>query len=135
MNQHSSHETGQYEIRPTMTPTEGMPAGTQSGLEFDSFGNYQIQQVLGEGGMGNVYLAEQTAPIRRMVALKVVKMGMDTNNVLSRFAYERQSVAMMDHPNIARVYDAGATDKGRPYFVMEYVHHNLARRTVCMPVA
>jgi tetratricopeptide (TPR) repeat protein len=71
--------------------------------------------------MGTVYLAEQTAPIQRTVALKVVKLGMDTSNVLSRFAYERQSLALMDHPHIARVYDAGATGKGRPFFVMEYV--------------
>jgi eukaryotic-like serine/threonine-protein kinase len=106
----------------TFAPTEGLPAGSASALEYDNFGNYQIQRVLGEGGMGTVYLAEQIAPIRRMVALKVVKLGMDTSSVLSRFAYERQSVALMDHPNIARVYDAGATEKGRPFFVMEYVN-------------
>jgi serine/threonine protein kinase/tetratricopeptide (TPR) repeat protein len=108
-----------------MSPTEGIPGGTpggaQNALEYDNFGNYQILRVLGEGGMGTVYLAEQTAPIHRMVALKVVKLGMDTSQVLSRFAYERQSVALMDHPHIARVYDAGATEKGRPFFVMEYV--------------
>ena len=89
--------------------------------ESDSFGNYQIQRVLGEGGMGTVYRAEQTAPIRRVVALKVVKAGMDSSYVLSRFAYERQALAMMDHPHIARVYDANVTEKGRPFFVMEYV--------------
>jgi len=105
----------------TLTPTEGILAGTSSQLEYDDFGNYQIQRVLGEGGMGTVYLAEQTAPIRRLVALKVVKLGMDTSQVLARFNYERQSVALMDHPHIARVYDAGATAKGRPFFVMEYV--------------
>jgi len=105
----------------TLTPTEGIPAGSSSRLEYDDFGNYQIQRVLGEGGMGTVYLAEQTAPIRRLVALKVVKLGMDTSQVLARFNYERQSVALMDHPHIARVYDAGATAKGRPFFVMEYV--------------
>ena len=96
--------------------TSQAPAG-----ELDSFGNYQIQCVLGEGGMGTVYRAEQTAPIRRMVALKVVKAGMDSSQVLSRFAYERQALAMMDHPHIARVYDANVTEKGRPFFVMEYV--------------
>jgi eukaryotic-like serine/threonine-protein kinase len=95
--------------------------GRQSTVDDDSFGNYQVQRVLGEGGMGTVYMAEQTAPIRRMVALKVVKLGMDTSHVLSRFAYERQALAMMDHPNIARVYDASATAKGRPFFVMEFV--------------
>jgi len=116
---------GPLGTNPTLTPTVGIPAGTlagtQNALEYDNFGNYKILRVLGEGGMGTVYLAEQTALIQRMVALKVVKLGMDTSSVLSRFAYERQSVALMDHPHIARVYDAGATEKGRPFFVMEYV--------------
>src|ERR1035441_2631888 len=116
---------GALQADPSMTPTEGIsgstPSATQHGLEYDNFGNYHILRVLGEGGMGTVYLAEQTAPIHRMVALKVVKLGMDTSSVLSRFAYERQSVALMDHPHIAHVYDAGATEKGRPFFVMEYV--------------
>src|SRR5947207_2810207 len=71
--------------------------------------------------MGTVYLAEQLEPIRRRVALKVVKLGMDTSQVLARFSNERQALAMMDHPNIARIFDAGATTKGRPYFVMEYI--------------
>ena len=87
----------------------------------DDFGRYHILRALGEGGMGTVYLAEQREPIRRCVALKVVKLGMDTEQVLARFAHERQALAMMDHPNIARIFDAGATSKGRPYFVMEYI--------------
>jgi serine/threonine protein kinase/tetratricopeptide (TPR) repeat protein len=87
----------------------------------DDFGRYHILRPLGEGGMGTVYLAEQREPIRRYVALKVVKLGMDTGQVLARFAQERQALAMMDHPNIARIFDAGATPKGRPYFVMEYI--------------
>ncbi len=87
----------------------------------DDFGRYRILRPLGEGGMGAVYLAEQREPIRRSVALKVVKLGMDTGQVLARFANERQALAMMDHPNIARIFDAGATPKGRPYFVMEYI--------------
>ncbi len=87
----------------------------------DEFGRYQIIRSIGEGGMGTVYLAEQREPIRRRVALKVVKLGMDTGQVLARFAKERQALAMMDHPNIARIFDAGATPKGRPYFVMEYI--------------
>jgi serine/threonine protein kinase len=87
----------------------------------DDFGRYQILRPIGEGGMGTVYLAEQREPIRRYVALKVVKLGMDTGQVLARFANERQALAMMDHPNIARIFDAGATPKGRPYFVMEYI--------------
>src|SRR5579863_7720755 len=87
----------------------------------DDFGRYHILRTLGEGGMGTVYLAEQREPIRRHVALKVVKFGMDTSQVLARFANERQALAMMEHPNIARILDAGATPKGRPYFVMEYI--------------
>ena len=87
----------------------------------DDFGRYQILRPLGEGGMGTVYLAEQREPIRRRVALKVVKLGMDTSQVLARFDNERQALAMMDHPNIAQIFDAGATAKGRPYFVMEYI--------------
>jgi len=89
--------------------------------QHDDFGRYQIVRPLGEGGMGTVYLAEQREPIRRHVALKVVKLGMDTSQVLARFDNERQALAMMEHPNIARILDAGATTNGRPYFVMEYV--------------
>src|SRR5215831_17268917 len=105
-----------------MPPSETFPAADpQQALEYDSFGSYTILRVLGEGGMGTVYLAEQTQPIHRQVALKVVKSGMDTRQILARFSHERQALAMMDHPNIAHVYDAGATEKGRPYFVMEYI--------------
>ncbi len=84
-------------------------------------GPYKILQAIGEGGMGAVYMAEQTRPVRRLVALKVIKAGMDGRQVLARFDAERQALALMDHPNIARVLDAGATDAGRPYFVMELV--------------
>jgi serine/threonine protein kinase len=84
-------------------------------------GPYTLLEQLGEGGMGVVFLAEQTHPVRRQVALKVVKAGMDTRQVLARFDAERQALALMDHPNIAKVLDAGATDSGRPYFVMELV--------------
>jgi eukaryotic-like serine/threonine-protein kinase len=87
----------------------------------DDFGRYRTIRPLGEGGMGTVYLAEQREPIRRRVALKVVKLGMDTSQVLARFDNERQALAMMDHPSIAQIFDAGATTKGRPYFVMEYI--------------
>jgi serine/threonine protein kinase len=92
-----------------------------AGVSDDDFGRYHILRTLGEGGMGTVYLAEQREPIRRLVALKVVKLGMDTGQVLARFANERQALAVMDHPSIARIFDAGATPKGRPYFVMEYI--------------
>ncbi len=84
-------------------------------------GHYTLVRKLGEGGCGIVYLAEQHAPVRRLVALKVIKLGMDTRDVIARFDAERQALALMDHPGIARVFDAGATDSGRPYFVMEYV--------------
>src|SRR4051812_13885694 len=84
-------------------------------------GPYKLLEAIGEGGMGTVYLAEQTAPVRRRVALKVIKAGMDSRQVLARFEAERQALALMDHPNIAKVLDAGATEQGRPYFVMELV--------------
>ena len=84
-------------------------------------GPYKLLQQIGEGGMGVVFMAEQTEPIQRTVALKIIKPGMDTRQVIARFEAERQAVAMMDHPNIAKVLDAGTTDSGRPYFVMELV--------------
>ncbi len=86
-----------------------------------TIGPYRLLQVIGEGGMGTVYMAEQTHPVRRLVALKIIKAGMDTGQVVARFEAERQALAMMDHPSIAKVFDAGATAAGRPYFVMELV--------------
>ena len=83
---------------------------------------YKLLEKIGEGGMAVVYMAEQTEPIRRKVAFKIIKLGMDTKSVIARFEAERQALAMMDHPNIAKVFDAGATETGRPYFVMELVH-------------
>src|SRR5688572_23052148 len=85
-------------------------------------GPYKLLQQIGEGGMGTVFMAEQTHPVQRKVALKVIKPGMDSKQVIARFEAERQALAMMDHVNIARVFDAGATESGRPYFVMELVH-------------
>src|SRR5262249_23585047 len=84
-------------------------------------GPYKLLQQIGEGGFGVVYMAEQEKPVFRKVALKIIKPGMDTKEVISRFESERQALALMDHPNIARVLDAGATESGRPYFVMELV--------------
>jgi Tol biopolymer transport system component/tRNA A-37 threonylcarbamoyl transferase component Bud32 len=84
-------------------------------------GRYKLLSVLGEGGMGIVYLAEQVEALKRQVALKVIKPGMDSKHVIARFEAERQALALLDHPNIAHVHDAGSTDSGRPYFVMEYV--------------
>jgi serine/threonine protein kinase len=86
-----------------------------------SIGRYKLLQKIGEGGCGVVYMAEQQEPVRRRVALKIIKLGMETKSVIARFEAERQALAMMDHPNIARVFDAGATDRGPPYFVMELV--------------
>ncbi|HEY5043356.1 MAG TPA: serine/threonine-protein kinase [Verrucomicrobiae bacterium] len=86
-----------------------------------TLGRYKLMERLGEGGCGVVYVAEQTQPVRRRVALKVIKLGMDTKAVVARFEAERQALAMMDHPNIAKVLDAGTTETGRPYFVMELV--------------
>ena len=94
------------------------PPGEQPGTRI---GRYNLIDVLGQGGMGAVWLAEQTEPVRRRVALKVIKLGMDTREVIARFEAERQALAMMDHPNIARVFDAGTTAAGRPFFVMELV--------------
>ncbi len=94
------------------------PLGEKPG---DAIGPYRLLSILGEGGFGVVFLAEQTEPFRRRVALKIIKPGMDSRQVLARFEAERQALALMDHPNVARVLDAGATAQGRPYFVMEFV--------------
>src|SRR5579871_621395 len=85
-------------------------------------GRYKLLQQIGEGGFGVVFMAEQREPVRRKVALKIIKLGMDTRQVVARFEAERQALAMMDHPNIAKVLDGGETESGRPYFVMELVH-------------
>jgi eukaryotic-like serine/threonine-protein kinase len=87
----------------------------------DRIGRYKLLEKIGEGGCGVVYVAEQEEPVRRRVAFKVIKLGMDTRSVIARFEAERQALALMDHPNIAKVLDAGATETGRPYFVMELV--------------
>src|ERR1019366_6057725 len=87
----------------------------------DRIGRYKLLEQIGEGGCGVVYVAEQEQPVRRRVALKVIKLGMDTRQVIARFEAERQALALMDHPNIAKVLDGGATETGRPFFVMELV--------------
>ena len=87
----------------------------------DRIGRYKLLQEIGEGGFGTVWMAEQMEPVSRRVALKIIKLGMDTREVIARFESERQALAMMDHPNIAQVFDAGATPLGRPFFVMELV--------------
>src|SRR3984957_12643989 len=89
---------------------------------FSTIGPYRLVQMVGTGGMGGGWRAEQTAPFHRTVALKLIKAGMDTRAVVARFESERQALALMEHPNIAKVFEAGATAEGRSYFVMEYVH-------------
>jgi serine/threonine protein kinase len=98
-------------------------AAPQSAGELigQTIGRYRVVEQIGEGGMGVVYVAEQTDPVRRLVALKVIKPGMDSRQVIARFEAERQALALMDHSHIARVFDGGITDEGRPYFVMELV--------------
>src|SRR5262245_59085914 len=101
-------------------PTEAMTAAPGPAAEPRRIGPYTILERRGEGGMGIVYLAEQTEPVRRRVALKIIKHGMDSRRVIARFEAERQVLAMMDHTAIARIHDAGMTDDGRPYFAMEF---------------
>lgn len=107
---------------------EESPGGSQLGSSNaigekpgDRIGRYKLLQQIGEGGCGVVFMAEQEEPVRRKVALKIIKPGMDTKSVIARFEAERQALALMDHPNIAKVFDAGATESGRPYFVMELI--------------
>ena len=112
----------------TPPPSDAIARVLESALEADApempgshIGPYKLLQEIGEGGFGNVWMAEQQEPIRRRVALKIIKLGMDTREVIARFEAERQALALMDHPNIARVFDGGGTETGRPFFVMELV--------------
>ena len=111
--------------KPLHVPAPSLPGATVNQLPLERpgtvIGPYKLMEQIGEGGMGVVYVAEQAQPVRRKVALKLVKPGMDTKQVIARFEAERQALAMMDHPNIAKVHDAGTTESGRPYFVMELV--------------
>src|SRR5262249_31331394 len=106
-------------------PTEGSAGGTVERPLAEGpgshIGPYRLLQQVGEGGMGVVFMAEQTEPVQRRVALKIIKPGMDSPQFIARLQAERQALALMDHPNIAKVLDAGATVSGRPYFVMELV--------------
>ena len=104
---------------PDLIATVDLPITERPGTVI---GPYKLLQQIGEGGMGTVFMAEQTHPVQRKVALKIIKPGMDSRQVIARFEAERQALAMMDHVNIARVLDAGATEAGQPYFVMELVH-------------
>jgi eukaryotic-like serine/threonine-protein kinase len=116
--QPSLEETSLKPDKPPPGPTQSMVAGEAPGSQI---GPYKLLQEIGQGGMGTVFMAEQHRPVRRRVALKLIKAGMDSLQVIGRFEAERQALALMDHPHIARVFDAGTTDGGRPYFVMELV--------------
>ena len=100
------------------SPTVERPISERTGGQI---GPYKLLQEIGHGGMGMVYMADQTEPVERRVALKIIKPGMDSRQVIARFEAERQALALMDHPNIAKVLDAATTESGRPYFVMELV--------------
>jgi len=108
-----------FMARPAAAFVESEPIAERPG---ETVGRYKLLEEIGEGGMGVVYMAEQLEPVRRKVAFKIIKPGMDTRAVIARFEAERQALALMEHPNIAHVFDAGATDSGRPYFVMELVY-------------
>jgi len=115
-------EAGSFLQEPSAAPAatvDERPVGERLGTVI---GPYKLLQQIGEGGMGTVFMAEQTHPVKRKVALKIIKAGMDSRQVIARFEAERQALAMMDHVNIARVFDGGATEAGLPYFVMELVH-------------
>ena len=113
-----SAETAPFGAPAAETPA---PPGDLSAAPHEVVGPYKLMQEIGEGGMGTVFLAQQQDPVKRFVALKIIKAGMDSRSVLARFEAERQALARMDHPNIAKVFDGGATPAGRPYFVMELV--------------
>ena len=117
-----AHEAaGSFLGAPTLDADATLPDSPVSEGAGTKIGRYKLLQMIGEGGFGSVYMAEQEEPVRRKVALKIIKLGMDTKQVIARFEAERQALALMDHPSIAKVLDAGATDTGRPYFVMELV--------------
>src|SRR5439155_2294506 len=116
---HVQKDAGSFfeELRPAPSATADPPVlAERPGAVI---GPYKLLQQIGEGGMGTVFMAEQTRPVQRKVAIKIIRPGMDSRQVIARFEAERQALAMMDHVNIARVLDAGATESGRPYFVME----------------
>src|SRR6201996_2332507 len=102
-------------------PVFDLPTADDSHASQRTIGPYHLLELIGQGGMGEVWLAEQRHPVRRRLAIKLIKVGMDTKEVVARFESERQALALMDHPAIAKVFDAGSTPEGRPYFVMEYV--------------
>ncbi len=118
----SHEEAGSFLEQPLFEPAQTIDQPRQAETPGTVIGPYKLLQQIGEGGMGTVFMAEQTEPVKRKVALKVIKAGMDSRQVVARFEAERQALAMMDHVNIARVFDGGTTENGRPFFVLELVH-------------
>ena len=119
----AARDAGDFLERPLLEGSMEGGCGSAPVIEGpgDVIGKYKLLQKIGEGGVGVVYMATQLKPVKRKVALKIIKLGMDTREVVARFEVERQALALMSHPNIAMVLDAGSTDTGRPYFVMELV--------------
>ena len=115
------HDLGEFLEQPVPPPSVTWDAPGPLEAPGTIIGPYKLMEQIGEGGFGLVFVAEQQQPVRRKVALKVIKPGMDSRQVIARFEAERQALALMDHPGIARVLDAGTTESGRPYFVMELV--------------
>src|SRR5439155_22784747 len=118
----ASAGAGQFLESPAAAPVATIDEPALNERPGTVVGPYKLLQQIGEGGMGTVFMAEQTHPVQRKVALKLIKAGMDSKQVIARFEAERQALAVMDHVNIARVFDGGATENARPYFVMELVH-------------
>ncbi len=121
LESHQRNETDKFILDRGICAAETDPHAAMAESEGDSIGRYRLLELIGEGGMGRVYMAEQNEGVRRRVALKIIKLGMDTRQVIARFEAERQALALFDHPSITRVLDAGTTETGRPYFVMELV--------------
>src|SRR5207302_4273969 len=117
----ASAQAGSFLEPPAAAPVVTVDEAPVSERPGTVIGPYKLIQEIGAGGMGAVWMAQPTEPVKRLVALKVIKPGMDSRQVIARFEAERQALALMDHPNIARVLDAGATPEGRPFFVMELV--------------
>ena len=124
-------EVGDFlEDSPQKTPKQAIPLAAPGEKPGERVGRYKLLQQIGEGGCGGVFMAKQDEPVQRRVALKIIKPGMDTKNVIARFEAERQALALMNHAGIAKIFDAGVTESGRPYFVMELIRGRAKSRGV-----